>query len=119
MSILLYIALLFLCLRWLHRSQRTPGQMISMSFSFMGGSLFSFALSLMLDNEYLEGITHLILLSLFSVLFWLMGLVLIWRARSETPKDSKIIASMIISLVLALPILTYALLANASLKIGG
>ncbi|WP_421752850.1 hypothetical protein [Croceimicrobium sp.] len=119
MSILLYLVLLFLCLRWLHGSQKTPGQMISISFSFMGGSLFSFAFSLMLDNEYLEGITHLILLSLFSVLFWLIGLVIIWKAKPEILRDTKIIASMIISLVLVLPILTYALLANANLKIGG
>ncbi|QNR23484.1 hypothetical protein [Croceimicrobium hydrocarbonivorans] len=119
MSILLYLALLFLCLRWLHRSQKSPGQMISISFSFMGGSLFSFALSILLENEYLDGVKHLLILSFASLFFWITALFFIWRANPKLSKDNRILDSLIISLVPLLPILIYGLLASASLKIGG
>jgi RsiW-degrading membrane proteinase PrsW (M82 family) len=58
MSIILNIAVLFICLRWLYKSNKNNGVLLGIVFTFIGGTVIGFVLALALEHDYMDGLTH-------------------------------------------------------------
>lgn len=119
MSILLNVAVLVLCLRWLHRSTMSNGGLVSIVASFLGGTMLSFGVSLALAHDYLDGLGHLLVAGGSAVVFWLASVVLLWIKGTTYSTGEKLAKSTILSIVILVPLLIYVLIANARFKIGG
>jgi hypothetical protein len=89
------------------------------TFAFVLGSIVSFTISMFIQSDYMEGIGHVIVIALSTILFWIGSLIIIWFRFSKVEKSDKPIATFLVSFSLLLPLGVFLLLDGASFKIGG
>ena len=111
--------MLFLCLRWLHKSNKNSAVLMRIVFTFIGGTFICFIIALVLENEYLDGLSHLIVAGGSAAIFWLSSIILLLTQPNKTNFEEKLGKMLIMSIVILVPLLIYLLISNASFKIGG
>ena len=119
MTNVLHLVVLFICLRWLYKSNKTNAVLLGIVFTFLGGTLINFFLTLAIDNEFLDGIIHLIIAGGSAVIFWIFSIVIILSASNNFSAAEKLAKVFIASIAILLPLLIYFMLSNISIKIGG
>ncbi len=119
MSIILNIVVLFICLRWLYKSNRNNGVLTGIVFTFIGGTFFSFIFALALEHDFMDGVTHLIIAGGSAIIFWLLSIVILLTQTNKISPAEKFAKISITSIVILLPLLIYLMIFNMTLKIGG
>lgn len=119
MSILLNVAVLVLCLRWLYRSTLGHAVLVGIVASFLGGTLLAFGVALALAHDYLDGLGHLIVAGGSAMVFWAVSVFILLTKGATFSRGEKLAKCAIVSIVVLLPALIYLVIANASFKIGG
>jgi Zn-dependent protease with chaperone function len=87
--------------------------------SFILGTFISFVLAFVFDNEYLQGVAHLITSGGSAVVFWLTSIILLFISKHKTSTADRLGKVLLMSMVLVVPVLIYSLISNMSFKIGG
>lgn len=118
-SIFLNMIVLLFSLVWLYRSNKSVSILFGIVFSFLGLTFVSFVVSFLLESEFLSGIIYLIIAGINALVFWLIGMVLIFTSSLKKNVGSYVSRIGILSLVLLIPIGLVVVFDGVSLKIGG
>ncbi len=107
---------------WFHHRLKSTKRKLFLPVAaiYLVASVAVFAVSMMLPDEFLDGIVYILIGGLFLVVFWLLSTIAIIRKHIKAGTKGLIIsdlAQMIILLVV--PLILWFWLSNASLKIGG
>lgn len=124
MSILLNLILLIICLVWLYKRMDAKPQLsiTRVVLLFQMGVIFVFFFSLFMENDYLDGVHHIINGMATMVLFWFISMIAGLIIQIKSPSNKNIIKNFsLLSSVLIIPaILLYSWVSSSPiLKIGG
>lgn len=113
------LLVLILCIWWLYKSNKSNARLLGIAFAFICAMFLSFFIALAVQHDYLDGLGHLIAMGVCSVIFWLASVIMLLVLCKGLPAAKMIGKIAILSLVIVIPLLIYAMLAGASFKIGG
>ncbi|MNK05397.1 hypothetical protein D3C87_232790 [compost metagenome] len=122
MAIVLNLIAFTACIIWFHRLIGKPGNklILPVILVYLASTIASFLLSFVLQNNYLDGLLHLIISACFIALFWLWTTIALIVKHSQGGQLKFLFADLAQTLVLLLfPLLILLMISNASFKIGG
>jgi hypothetical protein len=122
MAILLNLIAFTGCIIWFHRLiyQANNKLILPVIMVYLASVIVCFIFSLMLENDYLDGLGHLITSAISVGLFWLWtNIALIIKHAKSRQMKSLLIDMAQTSILLLLPLLIVLMISNASFKIGG
>jgi hypothetical protein len=113
------LLVLILCVWWMYRSNKSNAKLLVISIAFIAAMIVSFLLAMAVQNDYLDGLGHLVAMGVGSVLFWLVSVSMILVLCKGLPAAKKLGKIAILSLVLVIPLFIWLAIAGANFKIGG
>jgi hypothetical protein len=120
MAILFNLIVLIICLILIYNSDKNNGFLRLISLLFIGGTIVSFILLSLFENEYLDGLSHLLVSGVSALLFWLISIFLIlFQTNKKLSSSEKLAKILSVSIVLLIPLLFISVISTASFKIGG
>lgn len=122
MAIILNLIAFTACIIWFHRLIGKPERklILPVILVYLASAIVSFMLSFVFQNDYLDGLLHIILSGISILLFWLWTTVaLIVKHLKKDEFKHLLIDLAQTSSLLIVPLFIVLLLGNASFKIGG
>jgi VIT1/CCC1 family predicted Fe2+/Mn2+ transporter len=122
MNILLNLILLSLGIAWFNRRQKseTTKPVLPVILAYIGGAIFLFVLSLVIQSDYLDGILYILSGGLSLFMFWIYTTVAIIYRHNKMKTTGSVLPDLAQSAILLVPILIlFFLVSGAQLKIGG
>lgn len=122
MAIILNLLAFIGCIIWFHKLIRQPGNklILPVILVYLAASILSFILSFALQNDYLDGLLHLIVSGIAIGLFWLWtSLVILVKYAKKDQYRFLLVGLAQTSTLLIVPLAIALLISNASFKIGG
>lgn len=122
MAIILNLIAFTACIIWFHRLIGKPERklILPVILVYLASAIVSFMLSFVFQNDYLDGLLHIIISGISILLFWLWTTVaLIVKHLKKNEFKHLLIDLAQTSSLLIVPLFIVLLLGNASFKIGG
>jgi hypothetical protein len=122
MNIILNIILLGLGVIWFNHRQKseTRKPVLPVILAYIGGTLFVFFMSFVLQSDYLDGILYILCGGLSLLAFWIWTSISIIYKNTRAKTTGYIFTELAQCALLLVPILILcASLSGARLKIGG
>lgn len=122
MAIILNLIAFAACIYWFHRLISKPGNklILPVILVYLASTIACFLVSFTLQQNYLDGLLHLIVSAFSLALFWLWTTIALIVKHAQSGKLKFLFMDLAQTLVLLLfPILIVLMISNTSFKIGG
>lgn len=122
MAILLNLIAFIACIIWFHRIIDKTGNklILPVILVYLTSTIVSFILVLALQNDYLNGLIHLLVSGIAILIFWLWTSIVSIVKHAKKGQSKYILTDLAqTSILLIIPLLIVLLISNASFKIGG
>ncbi|UTW65246.1 hypothetical protein KFE94_11255 [bacterium SCSIO 12643] len=122
MGIILNLIVIVVFINWFQNNLKKsdPFPLIGMVLLYLVSTVASFALGMMIQNGYLDGIYLVIFAGISIILYWLWVTIALIRFHRKQNNNTEILIDLIQVLpLIIIPILLWIWLSTASLKIGG
>jgi len=122
MAIILNLIAFTACIIWFHRLIGKPENklILPVILVYLASAIISFMLSFVFQNDYLDGLLHIIVSGVSILIFWFWTTIaLIVKYAKKNQFKYLLIDLAQTSSLLIVPLFIVLLLSNASFKIGG
>jgi hypothetical protein len=122
MAIILNIIAFIGCIIWFHKLVQQPGNklILPVVLVYLAATIFSFVIAFALQNDFPDGLIHMIVSGIAIILFWLWtSIAIIVKYAKKDQAKFLLIGLLQTSVLLIVPLAITFLISNASFKIGG
>lgn len=122
MAIILNLIAFTACIIWFHRLISKPGNklILPVILVYLASAIISFMLSFVFQNDYLDGLLHIIISGISILLFWLWTTIALIVKHVKKDQFRYLLIDLAqTSSLLIVPLFIVLILSNASFKIGG